>query len=160
PLDGEHKLVVATTRPETMLGDTAVAVHPDDARFQAWIGKQVELPLTGRKIPVIADAQLVDIEFGTGAVKVTPGHDFNDFEVGQRHQLPMTNILNLDGTLNDNVPEKYRGLKVLEARKQVVADLEAQGLLVEIKPHKLSLGRCQRSDDIVEPILSMQWFVK
>jgi valyl-tRNA synthetase len=160
PLDGEHRLVVATTRPETMLGDTAVAVHPDDERFKDWIGKSVELPLTGRKIPVIGDAQLVDREFGTGAVKVTPAHDFNDFEVGKRHSLPMINILNLDGTLNENVPEKYRGMKVPEARKAVVADLEAQGLLVKVEPHAMSLGRCQRSDDVVEPMISMQWFVK
>jgi valyl-tRNA synthetase len=158
--DGAGQLVVATTRPETMLGDTAVAVHPDDPRFNKWIGKEVELPLTGRKIPVIGDAQLVDIEFGTGAVKVTPAHDFNDFEVGQRHKLPMVDILTLDGTLNDNVPAKYRGLSVVEARKAVVADLDAAGLLVKTEPHQLSLGRCQRSDDVVEPMLSLQWFVK
>jgi valyl-tRNA synthetase len=160
PLPGGERLVVATTRPETMLGDTAVAVHPDDARFNKWIGKEVELPLTGRKIPVIGDAQLVDIEFGTGAVKVTPAHDFNDFEVGQRHKLPMINILNLDGTLNDNVPPKYRGTKVPEARKAVVADLEAAGLLVKTEPHALSLGLCSRSEDVVEPMLSLQWFVR
>ena len=158
--EGDGRLIVATTRPETMLGDTAVAVHPDDARFNKWIGKQVELPLTGRKIPVVGDAQLVDIEFGTGAVKVTPAHDFNDFEVGQRHDLPSINILNLDGTLNENVPQKYRGLSVAEARKAVVADLDAAGLLVKTEPHQLSLGRCQRSDDVVEPMLSLQWFVK
>ncbi|HXU74850.1 MAG TPA: valine--tRNA ligase [Polyangia bacterium] len=158
--DGSGQLVVATTRPETMLGDTAVAVHPNDPRFAKWIGKEVELPLTGRKIPVIGDEKLVDIEFGTGAVKVTPAHDFNDFEVGQRHKLPMVNILNLDGTLNDNVPAKYRGLSVPIARKEVVADLEAAGLLVKTEPHQLSLGRCQRSDDVVEPMLSLQWFVK
>jgi valyl-tRNA synthetase len=157
---GAGQLVVATTRPETMLGDTAVAVHPDDARFNKWIGQEVELPLTGRKIPVVGDAQLVDIEFGTGAVKVTPAHDFNDFEVGQRHKLPMINILNLDGTLNDGVPVKYRGMKVAAARKAVVADLEAAGLLVKTEPHGLSLGLCSRSEDVVEPILSLQWFVK
>jgi valyl-tRNA synthetase len=161
PLQEEGaRLIVATTRPETMLGDTAVAVHPDDPRFNKWIGKEVELPLTGRKIPIVGDAQLVDIEFGTGAVKVTPAHDFNDFEVGQRHKLAMINILNLDGTLNENVPEKYRGLSVVEARKAVVADLDAAGLLVKTEPHQLSLGRCQRSDDVVEPMLSLQWFVK
>ena len=123
-------------------------------------GKEVELPLTGRKIPIIGDAQLVDMEFGTGAVKVTPAHDFNDFEVGKRHKLPMINILNLDGTLNENAPAKYRGMTVVDARKAVVADLEAAGLLVKIEPHQLSLGRCQRSDDVVEPMLSPQWFVK
>lgn len=152
-------LTVATTRPETLLGDTAVAVHPDDARFNKLIGTQVDLPLTGRKIPVIGDAQLVDIEFGTGAVKVTPAHDFNDFEVGQRHKLPSISILDAHGKLNENAPEKYRGLTVAESRKAVLADLEAQGLLVETKPHALSIGRCQRCDTVVEPRLSMQWFV-
>ncbi len=158
--EGGERLIVATTRPETMLGDTAVAVHPNDPRFNKWIGKEVDLPLTGRKIPVIGDEKLVDIEFGTGAVKVTPAHDFNDFEVGQRHKLAMINILNLDGTLNENVPGKYRGMTVADARKAVVADLEAAGLLVKVEPHQLSLGRCQRSDDVVEPMLSLQWFVK
>jgi valyl-tRNA synthetase len=152
-------LTVATTRPETLLGDTAVAVHPDDARFNKLIGTQVDLPLTGRKIPVIGDAQLVDIEFGTGAVKVTPAHDFNDFEVGQRHKLPSISILDAHGKLNESAPEKYRGLTVAESRKAVLADLEAQGLLIETKPHTLSIGRCQRCDTVVEPRLSMQWFV-
>ena len=158
--DGSGKLVVATTRPETMLGDTAVAVHPEDERFAAWIGKELLLPLTNRRIPIIGDATLVDREFGTGAVKVTPAHDFNDFETGQRHKLPMISILDLDGRLNDQVPEKYRGLNVAEARKLVLEDLTAAGLLVAEKEHTLSVGRCQRSDTIVEPLLSLQWFVK
>jgi valyl-tRNA synthetase len=153
-------LTVATTRPETMLGDTAVAVHPEDDRFKQLIGKEVELPLTGRKIPVIGDAILVDREFGTGAVKVTPGHDFNDFETGQRHNLPAISILDKHGKINENAPEKYRGLTVIEARQAVLADLEAAGLLVETKPHTLSVGHCQRCDTVVEPLLSLQWFVK
>jgi valyl-tRNA synthetase len=157
---GDTRLVVATTRPETMLGDTAVAVHPEDERFKHLIGKQVDLPLTGRKIPVIGDAILVDKEFGTGAVKVTPAHDFNDFETGQRHNLPAISILDKHGKINENAPEKYRGLTVLEARKAVLADLEAAGLLVETKAHTLSVGRCQRSNTVVEPLLSLQWFVK
>jgi valyl-tRNA synthetase len=153
------KLVVATTRPETMLGDTAVAVHPEDERYRHLIGKQVALPLTNRRIPIIGDAILVDKEFGTGAVKVTPGHDFNDFETGQRHKLEQISVMDLHGRMNDSAPQKYRGLSVKEARAQVVSDLEAAGLLVEVKPHTLSVGRCQRSDTIVEPTLSMQWFV-
>jgi valyl-tRNA synthetase len=158
--DPSTKLVVATTRPETLLGDTAVAVHPDDERFAHLIGKQLALPLTNRTIPIIGDAQLVDREFGTGAVKVTPAHDFNDFETGVRHQLPMISILDLRGLINDNAPEKYRGLDVAAARTAVLADLQAQGLLVEEKEHTLSVGRCSRCDTIVEPALSKQWFVK
>ena len=158
PVPGtDQRLVVATTRPETLLGDTAVAVHPEDERFNKLIGKRVTLPLTGREIPVIGDATLVDREFGTGAVKVTPAHDFNDFETGQRHGLPSISILDAYGKLNDAAPAKYRGLTVEEARKAVLADLEAAGLLVEVKP--LSVGRCQRCDTIVEPRLSLQWFV-
>jgi valyl-tRNA synthetase len=160
PTPDGSKLVVATTRPETMLGDTAVAVHPEDDRFKHLIGTQVELPLTGRSIPVVGDAILVDREFGTGAVKVTPGHDFNDFETGQRHSLPAISILDKHGRINENAPSKYRGLTVVEARKAVLADLEAAGLLVETKPHKLSIGGCQRCDTVVEPLLSLQWFVK
>src|SRR5262249_39988965 len=121
--DPARFITVATTRPETMLGDTAVAVHPEDERYKALIGKQVRLPLVGRKIPIIAD-EYSDPEKGTGAVKITPGHDFNDFEVGKRHKLPLINILNPDGALNDSVPEIYRGLDRFEARKRVLADLE------------------------------------
>ncbi|MCK6576128.1 valine--tRNA ligase [Myxococcota bacterium] len=156
----DERLVVATTRPETMLGDTAVAVHPDDERYRHLIGKTVDLPLTGRRIPIIADAVLVDMAFGTGAVKVTPAHDFNDFEVGKRHGLPSIAVLDKDAKINTNGPETYRGLDRFEARKRIVADLEAQGLLVEIKAHKLNLGHCQRSGSVVEPMLSKQWYVR
>ena len=155
-----ERLVVATTRPETMLGDVAVAVHPEDERFSKYIGQELELPLTGRRIPIIGDAILVDREFGTGAVKITPAHDFNDFEVGQRHKLPSISILDRRGKLNENAPPKYQGLTVAEARKAVLADLTEAGLLVEEKDHTLSVGRCQRSDTVVEPMLSLQWFVK
>jgi valyl-tRNA synthetase len=154
------RLVVATTRPETLLGDTAVAVHPEDERYKALIGKQVDLPLTGRQIPVIGDAVLVDKEFGSGAVKVTPGHDFNDFACGQRNDLPQLSVIDLHGKLVDPAPEKYRGLRIAEARAAVVADLEAAGLLVKVEDHKHSVGRCERCDTVVEPTLSMQWFVK
>jgi valyl-tRNA synthetase len=154
------ELVVATTRPETMLGDTAVAVHPDDPRYKHLVGKTVRLPLTDRDIPIIADPILVDMEFGTGAVKVTPGHDFNDFETGLRHGLEQLSIIDSAGKLQAPAPAKYVGLSVPEARKAVLADLEAQGLLVATKPHKLSIGRCERCGTIAEPLLSMQWFVK
>lgn len=161
PVTGsDERLVVATTRPETMLGDTAVAVHPEDERYKHLIGKTVDLPLTGRQIPIVADDILVDMAFGTGAVKVTPAHDFNDFEVGRRHDLEMINIFTEDAALNDNVPEAYRGLDRYAARKKVVADLEAQGLLVGVKDHTLSVGHCQRTGVPVEPMLSDQWYVK
>jgi valyl-tRNA synthetase len=157
--DGSGALTVATTRPETMLGDTAVMVHPDDARHAHLVGKTVALPLTGREIPVIADAY-VDREFGTGVVKVTPAHDFNDYQVGQRHQLPMINILTPDAAVNDSAPEKYRGLDRYVARKAVLADLEAAGLLVETRPHKLQVPRGDRTGQVIEPYLTDQWFVK
>jgi valyl-tRNA synthetase len=156
--DGSGSLVVATTRPETMLGDTAVMVHPEDDRFTAFVGKQVMLPLCGRTIPVIADAY-VDREFGTGAVKVTPAHDANDYAVGQRHRLPMIGVLALDATVNDNAPPAYRGLDRFVARKRVVADLEAQGLLVKTEKHRLTVPRCARTGQIVEPMLTDQWFM-
>ncbi len=156
--DGE-RLVVATTRPETMLGDTAVAVHPDDARYRHLIGRTVDLPLTGRRIPIIADPILVDMSFGSGAVKVTPAHDFNDFETGKRHGLPSIPVLDQDARLNDNAPAAYRGLDRFEARKRIVADLEAQGLLVKVEDHTLNLGYCQRTQVVVEPMLSTQWYV-
>ena len=130
--DGSGHLVVATTRPETMLGDTAVAVHPDDERYRALVGRRVRLPLTGRLVPVIAD-EYVDPAFGSGCVKITPGHDFNDYEIGRRHALPLINILTADATLNDEVPPPYRGLDRFEARRRVVADLEAAGLLEKIR---------------------------
>ncbi len=126
--DGSGHLVVATTRPETMFGDQAVAVHPDDERYQALIGKTITLPLVGREIPIIAD-DYVEMEFGTGCVKITPAHDFNDYEMGKRHNLPMLNVMTVDAAMNDEVPEKYQGLDRYDARKQVVADLEAAGLM-------------------------------
>jgi valyl-tRNA synthetase len=156
--DGSGELVVATTRPETMLGDVAVMVHPEDERYTALIGKTVNLPLVGKAIPVIAD-DYVDRAFGTGVVKVTPAHDANDYAVGLRHGLPMIGVLALDATINDNAPAAYRGLDRFVARKQVVADLEAQGLLVETRKHKLMVPRCARTGQIVEPMLTDQWFV-
>ncbi|HDN25501.1 MAG TPA: valine--tRNA ligase, partial [Thioploca sp.] len=157
--DGNGEVVVATTRPETMLGDAAIAVHPKDERYQALIGKQVILPLTGRLIPVIAD-EYVDPEFGSGCVKITPAHDFNDYAVGQRHNLPMVNIFTIDAKLNENAPAAYQGLDRFEARKQIVADLEKAELLAEIKPHKLMVPRGDRSQAVIEPFLTDQWFVK
>ena len=156
--DGSGALVVATTRPETMLGDTAVMVHPEDERYTAFVGKQVLLPLCDRTIPVITDAY-VDKAFGTGVVKVTPAHDANDYAVGQRHGLPMIGVLALDATVNDNAPVAYRGLDRFVARKKVVADLEALGLLVETKKHRLAVPRCARTGQVVEPMLTDQWFM-
>jgi valyl-tRNA synthetase len=156
--DGSGSLTVATTRPETLLGDVAVMVHPEDERYSALIGKQVNLPLCGRTIPVIAD-DYVDKAFGTGVVKVTPAHDTNDYQVGQRHKLEMICVLNLDATINSNAPEKYRGLDRFVARKAVVADLEAAGALVEVKKHKLMVPRCARTGQVIEPMLTDQWFV-
>ena len=156
--DGSGHLTVATTRPETMLGDVAVMVHPEDERYAHLIGKHVKLPLTDRDIPVIAD-DYVDREFGTGVVKVTPAHDLNDYQVGQRHNLPQIEILTLEAKINDNAPEKYRGLDRFAARKQVVADLEALGLLESVKPHKLMVPRGDRTGVVLEPMLTDQWFV-
>ena len=151
-------LVVATTRPETMLGDVAVMVNPEDDRYKHLIGQQVHLPLCDRTVPVIAD-DYVDKAFGTGVVKVTPAHDANDYAVGQRHQLPMIGILNLDVTVNELAPEKYRGMDRFVARKAIVADLDALGLLIEVKKHKLMVPRCARTSQIIEPMLTDQWFV-
>ncbi|MEG0000535.1 valine--tRNA ligase [Comamonas sp.] len=156
--DGSGQLVVATTRPETMLGDTAVMVHPEDERYAHLIGKTVTLPLVGREIPVIAD-DYVDKEFGTGVVKVTPAHDPNDYQVGQRHNLPMIVVLTLQATVSDEAPEKYRGMDRFVARKAIVADLDALGLLVETKKHKLMVPICTRTGQVVEPMLTDQWFV-
>jgi valyl-tRNA synthetase len=162
--DGSGQLVVATTRPETMLGDVAVMVHPEDDRYRALIGKMVKLPLSGdtpaawREIPIIAD-EYVDKAFGTGVVKVTPAHDPNDYQVGQRHGLPMICVLTLQAAINDNSPEKYRGMDRFVARKAVLADLETQGLLVETKKHKLMVPICTRTGQVVEPMLTDQWFV-
>ena len=157
--DGSGQLVVATTRPETMLGDSAVAVHPDDERYQQYIGKTITLPLVGREIPIIAD-DYVDPEFGTGCVKITPAHDFNDYEMGKRHDLPLYNILTIDAAINDDAPEKYRGLDRYAARKQIVADLKALDLLEKIEEHKLMVPRGDRSGSVVEPFLTDQWYVK
>ena len=156
--DGSGHLTVATTRPETMLGDVAVMVHPEDERYQHLIGQFVKLPLCDREIPIIAD-DYVDKEFGTGVVKVTPAHDFNDYAVGQRHQLPMIGILNLAGFVNDAEPLQYQGLERFAARKQVVADLEAQGFLVKTDKHKLKVPRGDRTGVVIEPMLTDQWFV-
>ena len=158
-VDGKGYVVVATTRPETMLGDSAVAVNPDDERYSDLVGLELELPLTGRTIPVITDSY-VDIEFGSGCVKITPAHDFNDYEMGKRHQLAVINVLNDDATINDDAPEAYRGLDRMVARKQIVADLEAAGLLEKIEPHQMMIPRGDRSGAIVEPYLTDQWYVK
>jgi len=156
--DEDRFLVAATTRPETFLGDSAIAVHPEDERYKDLKDKKVLLPLTGREIPVVFD-EYVDKEFGTGVVKITPAHDFNDYEVGLRHNLEQINILNPDGSLN-NTTEKYSGLHVQEARKVIVKDLEEAGLLDLVEPHKQSVGHCERSGCVVEPYLSEQWFLK
>ncbi len=156
--DGSGHLTVATTRPETMLGDVAVMVHPEDERYKHLIGQHVKLPLCDREIPIIAD-EYVDKAFGTGVVKVTPAHDFNDYAVGQRHQLPMIGILNLQGFVNEAAPKQYQGLERFAARKQVVADLEAQGYLVKVDKHKLKVPRGDRTGVIIEPMLTDQWFV-
>jgi valyl-tRNA synthetase len=161
PLAGEPgtHLVVATTRPETMLGDTAVAVHPEDERYRHLIGKEIVLPLAGRNIPIIAD-EYVDPEFGTGCVKITPAHDFNDYEVGQRHGLPQIGVLDFHARINENAPAAYRGLDRFDARKRIVADLDAQGLLERIVDHTSKIPRGDRSGVIVEPMLTDQWYVR
>ncbi len=156
--DGGEGVVVATTRPETLLGDVAVAVHPDDERYADLVGKQLILPLTGRTIPVIADPW-VERDFGTGCVKITPAHDFNDYQMGVRHGFEPLSIFTLDAKVNEAAPAAYQGMDRFEARKVVLADLEAAGLLVETKPHKLSVPISQRSEAIIEPMLTDQWFV-
>ena len=156
---GNGSLVVATTRPETMLGDVAVAVHPADERYRKLVGKQLQLPLSGRTIPIVAD-DYVDPEFGTGCVKITPAHDFNDYAIGIRHGLTLINIMTLDARINDQAPAAYRGLDRFEARKRVLADLRALDLVVSEKPHKLKVPRSGRTGVIVEPMLTDQWFVK
>ncbi|HVP32411.1 MAG TPA: valine--tRNA ligase [Steroidobacteraceae bacterium] len=157
--DGSGHVVVATTRPETMLGDTAVAVHPDDERYRHLIGRNVLLPIAGRAIPMIADFY-VDPNFGSGCVKITPAHDFNDYEIGARHALPLINIFTERAALNDSVPERFRGLDRFEARKRVVAELEAAGLVKRVEPHKLVIPRGDRSGAVLEPWLTDQWYVK
>ena len=157
--DGKPGLIVATTRPETMLGDVAVAVHPDDERYAHLVGKTLRLPLSDRQIPIIAD-DYVERDFGTGCVKITPAHDFNDYAVGQRHNMPLINIFTDEAAINDQAPAKYRGLDRYEARKQMLADLDAQGLLVETKAHTLQVPRGDRTGQVIEPYLTWQWFVK
>ena len=157
--DGSGQMVVATTRPETMLGDSAVAVHPDDERYQSMIGKTIKLPLTDREIPIIAD-DYVDPEFGTGCVKITPAHDFNDYEMGKRHDLPIINILTVDAAINNNAPEKYQGMDRYIARKAIIKDLDEAGLLEKIEDHRLMVPRGDRSGAVIEPYLTDQWYVK
>jgi len=156
--DGKNEIVVATTRPETMLGDMGVAVHPTDKRYGKFVGKTVKLPLTGREVPIIAD-DFVELEFGTGAVKLTPAHDVNDFEAAKRHSLPMLTIIDHEGKMTATVPEKYRGLPALEARKLVAADLEAQGFLVKTEELTHNVGHCYKCNTTIEPLLREQWFI-
>ncbi len=156
--DDSGHLVVATTRPETMLGDTAVAVHPDDERYKHLVGKHIKLPITGRLIPIIAD-DYVDLEFGTGCVKITPAHDFNDYEMGKRHNLDVINVLTDDAKINADAPEAYQGLDRFDARKQIVKDLDDQGLLEKIEDHKLKVPRGDRTGSVIEPYLTDQWYV-
>jgi len=160
PIDGEDSyLVVATTRPETMLGDTGIAVNPNDERYRHLIGKHVRLPLVGRKIPIFADDH-VDMEFGTGCVKVTPAHDMNDFEMGQAHNLEFITVMDRRARMNENVPEAYQGMTREDCRIAIVKDMEKQGLLEKIEPHTVAVGRCYRTKVIIEPYLSTQWFIK
>ncbi len=156
--DGSGTITVATTRPETMLGDTAVAVHPDDKRYTAFHGKTVKLPMTNREIPIITD-DFVEKDFGTGAVKITPAHDPNDYEAGKRHDLPFMTVISLEGTMTDNVPERYRGLSVLDARKQVVADLKDQHFLTKEEEYNHSVGHCYKCGTVIQPLLREQWFI-
>ncbi|MGE5380308.1 MAG: valine--tRNA ligase [Methylocystaceae bacterium] len=158
-VDSDEYLVVATTRPETMLGDTGVAVHPEDERYRHLVGKEVLLPLTNRQIPIFAD-DYVDREFGTGAVKVTPAHDINDFEMGRRHSLDSITVINLDGTMNQAAGDDYQGLDRYQCRKKVVDDLKQQGFLVKIEDHTHAVGHCYRCDSTIEPMVSKQWFVR
>lgn len=156
--DGSGEIVVATTRPETMLGDVAVAVHPEDKRYKKFIGKTAKLPLTNREIPIIAD-DFVDISFGTGAVKITPAHDQNDFEAGKRHDLPMITVIDFEGKITAEAPEAYRGMTVAEARQQVVADLAEQGFLVKTEELTHNVGHCYKCGTVIEPLLREQWFI-
>ncbi|MBP6572425.1 MAG: class I tRNA ligase family protein, partial [Gemmatimonadales bacterium] len=157
--DGQGFVTVATTRPETMLGDTAVAVHPTDPRYDALIGTQLRLPLADRLIPIVGD-EAVEADFGSGAVKVTPAHDPTDFEIGKRHGLAQLDVMTDDAKMNDTVPERFRGLDRFEARKRVVAEFDALGLLEKVEAHRHAVGHCYRCDTVVEPRLSDQWFVK
>ena len=156
--DGSGHVTVATTRPETMLGDVAVAVNPGDERYANLVGKKVVLPLVGRELPIIAD-EYVDKAFGTGCVKITPAHDFNDYQIGQRHSLPLIGVLTLEAKINDNAPEKYRGMDRYVARKAVLADLNAAGLVASEKAHRMVVPRCERTGEAIEPMLTDQWFL-
>ncbi|PJF20862.1 MAG: valine--tRNA ligase, partial [Phototrophicales bacterium] len=158
PVEGGEYIPVATTRPETILGDTAVCVHPEDERYQKFIGKKAYVPILNREIPIIAD-EYVDREFGTGALKITPGHDFNDYEIGQKHGLDIINVMNRNATINEN-GGKYAGMDRFEARKALWADMEAAGLTIKVEPHTMIVPRSQRGGEIIEPLLSDQWFVK
>lgn len=162
PVEGtDEKLVVATTRPETLLGDSGVAIHPDDERYKHLHGKKVALPLTDRLIPIVCDPEAVDMEFGSGAVKITPAHDFNDFETGRRNDLEFIHVIGLDAKINDNAPERFRGLDRYHARKVMLEELESLGLLVKVEPHRFAPGRSQRSGQVVEPLsVGKQWYVK
>ena len=158
PLKDNGFITVATTRPETMLGDTAIAVNPEDERYNFLIGQTINLPLSNRKVPIIGDAY-VDPEFGTGCVKITPAHDFNDFDIGKRNNLELINILKLDGTLNENVPRDFVGLTREEARKKVIKEMELLGLLEKIEPYKITIPTGDRSNSVLEPLITNQWFV-
>lgn len=158
-VEGKDSLVIATTRPETMLGDVAIAVHPTDPRYQAFIGKHVHLPLCDRTIPVIADEH-VDPDFGTGCVKVTPAHDFNDYQIGKRHDLPMITVFTKKGTINKQGPVPYQGMQILKAREQILEDLKEQQYLIKSEPHRLKVPRGEKSNTIIEPLLTDQWYVK
>lgn len=157
-VDGQGEVVVATTRPETMLGDTGVAVHPEDDRYAALVGRTVRLPLTGREVPIVADS-FVELEFGTGAVKLTPAHDQNDYDAATRHDLPRITIIDNEGKMTSDVPEKYRGLSVLDARKAVADDLKEEGWLVKVEELKHNVGHCYKCGTVIEPLLREQWFV-
>ena len=158
PLENNEFITIATTRPETMLGDTAIAINPEDKRYNSLIGKTINLPLSNRNIPIIGDSY-VDPEFGTGCVKITPAHDFNDFEIGKRHNLEQINILNLDGTLNENVPKDFVGLSREDARKKVINKMELLGLLEKTEPYKITIPTGERSNSVLEPLITSQWFV-
>ncbi len=158
-VDGTGEVVVATTRPETMLGDTAVAVNPDDERYQALLGKSLHLPMTRRDIPLIAD-DYSNMEFGTGAVKVTPAHDPNDFEIGERHDLPKVVVISMDGTMTHEAGERYEGMDRYECRQKLVEDLREGGYLVKVEDYDHAVGQCYRCQTVIEPILSRQWFVR
>ena len=156
---GKENLIISTTRPETMLGDVALAVNPKDEKYKKFIGKEALIPIISRKIPIIGD-DYVDMDFGTGCLKITPGHDFNDFEIGQKNNLDVLNILNKDGTLNENCPEKYRNLSMQAARKEILKDLKKLGNLVSEKDHKINIPRSDRTGIILEPFLTKQWYLK